>query len=144
MRVPRTFKNDLGQFQYNHIKHKLFFGFGKPQNLSETFLMAEPEKALLDLWYLSSGPWTESRISISIKDNWIICTITDNGIGRKKASALYSNFPEGHLAIATSIAEKRLKDYNASSDPSPLDFEDLFKEGDPCGTSVTIRIKIYI
>jgi two-component sensor histidine kinase len=83
-------------------------------------------------------------VSISIKDNWIICTITDNGIGRKKASALYSNFPEGHLAIATSIAEKRLKDYNASSDPSPLDFEDLFKEGDPCGTSVTIRIKIYI
>jgi len=48
-KITRRFRNRLGNFFYRHIKPSLFFGYRETQG----FLLAEPEKALLDYLYLN-------------------------------------------------------------------------------------------
>lgn len=45
---PYTYRHEKGVFEYHQISKRLFWGFKKMGN----FLMAEPEKALLDLIYI--------------------------------------------------------------------------------------------
>ncbi len=47
-RKTKTFSNDLGTFKYQTISKKLFWGY----KTEEKFLIASPEKALLDYMYL--------------------------------------------------------------------------------------------
>jgi predicted transcriptional regulator of viral defense system len=51
-RRPNTFSNKLGKFEYLHIQNKLFWGYGTVNHNGQTAYIAEPEKALLDLFYL--------------------------------------------------------------------------------------------
>ena len=48
-----VFNNDFGEFSYRNVKENLMFGY-EPQTLADgkTFMLASPEKALLDLLYL--------------------------------------------------------------------------------------------
>lgn len=61
-RGTRTFENAFGEFTYQHIKPSAFFGYHPVQIDSRKVLMAEPEKALLDLWHLKTGKWTMERL----------------------------------------------------------------------------------
>jgi predicted transcriptional regulator of viral defense system len=54
VRATREYNNDLGGFIYRHVKKELFFGYNKITKNSQTFLLAEPEKALLDYLYLNA------------------------------------------------------------------------------------------
>jgi hypothetical protein len=57
-RTNRTFENCFGQFIYRHIKKDLFWGYteiSESSNRYGFYLMAEPEKALLDYLYLNLG-----------------------------------------------------------------------------------------
>ncbi len=47
-----VFKNELGVFDYRHIKNTLFWGYDSVTVNKQTGYMACPEKALLDLIYL--------------------------------------------------------------------------------------------
>ena len=61
-RTPKVFENCLGVFKYQHIKPAAFFGY-RPVAISDRkVLLAEPEKALLDLWHLEKGLWDDSRM----------------------------------------------------------------------------------
>jgi hypothetical protein len=62
-RKPSTFKNPFGEFAYHNIKQPLFGGYRPVRMLSFDVLIAEPEKALFDYWYLSTGKWSEARIA---------------------------------------------------------------------------------
>ncbi len=84
----------------------------------------------------------EININVYIKDQWLLCDITDNGIGRAKAMELKKRSPLIHLSKAIDITRKRLTDFNGAVNKSPIEFTDLFdKENNPCGTKVTLRIK---
>lgn len=48
-RSPRECETGIGTIFYQHVKSSLFFGYKK----NEDYFMAEPEKAVLDLIYLS-------------------------------------------------------------------------------------------
>jgi predicted transcriptional regulator of viral defense system len=61
-RTPGTFENDFGTFTYRHVKREAFFGYRSLHLDGESVLLAEPEKALLDLWYLEKGVWTAARM----------------------------------------------------------------------------------
>jgi len=52
-RITRTFENDLGRFIYRHVKNELFWGYVEMKTDHGPFLLAEPEKALLDYIYLN-------------------------------------------------------------------------------------------
>ncbi|MEI8123187.1 MAG: hypothetical protein WCI20_14235 [bacterium] len=61
-RVPRRFENPFGVFDYRNIKQECFFGFASRNVGGQEFLVAEPEKALLDHWHLNEGEWTPERL----------------------------------------------------------------------------------
>lgn len=61
-RVPRRFENPFGVFDYRNIKQDFFFGFTSAGIGDQKFLVAEPEKALLDHWHLTDGEWTHERL----------------------------------------------------------------------------------
>ncbi len=52
-KINRTFDNYFGRFIYRHIKKELFWGYSPIQTEFGIYLMAEPEKALLDYLYLN-------------------------------------------------------------------------------------------
>lgn len=52
-KTTRTFNNEFGHFIYRHIKSELFWGYREIKTDSGRYLMAEPEKAVLDYLYLN-------------------------------------------------------------------------------------------
>jgi predicted transcriptional regulator of viral defense system len=59
---PMVFETEAGTFQYRHVKKDWFFGYRETELGSGSALIAVPEKALLDLVYLSRGAFTPERI----------------------------------------------------------------------------------
>ena len=64
-RLPARFDNACGGYEYRHIKKESFFGYEQVAygDGGSMILVARPEKALLDHWHLSSGEWTQDRLS---------------------------------------------------------------------------------
>ncbi len=52
-KINRTFDNDFGHFIYRHVKKSLFWGYKTVPTDNGFYLLAEPEKALLDYFYLN-------------------------------------------------------------------------------------------
>lgn len=52
-KVNRTFDNKFGHFIYRHLKSELFWGYLEMKTDSGRYLIAEPEKAVLDYLYLN-------------------------------------------------------------------------------------------
>ena len=52
-RINRVFDNYFGRFIYRHIKRELFWGYIAVSARHGHYLLAEPEKALLDYLYLN-------------------------------------------------------------------------------------------
>lgn len=64
-RQTKEWETPLGRFIYRSIKPSRFFGYQSEfvqADSQRTFLCAEPEKALLDVFYYQKGPWPEARI----------------------------------------------------------------------------------
>ncbi|EKD41607.1 MAG: hypothetical protein ACD_73C00626G0002 [uncultured bacterium] len=61
-RVTRRFENSLGIFTYSHLKENLFWGYKEAEIEGVKIWIAEPEKALLDFFYLESGKWNPERL----------------------------------------------------------------------------------
>jgi predicted transcriptional regulator of viral defense system len=59
---PTHRQTSLGAFQFRHVKRDWFFGYRETSVAGGTALVAEPEKALLDLIHLSKGPFPRARI----------------------------------------------------------------------------------
>lgn len=80
-----------------------------------------------------------------IKDtNYIRCIITDDGIGRQKSFEINANRAKTHKSYGMPITEKRLQIfnslYNTKVNITYTDLKDI--EGNPCGTSVELKIVI--
>lgn len=61
-RVTRRFTNDLGEFAYASLRQDLFRNFSKQSIDGIPVWIADPEKALLDHWYLHDGEWSMKRM----------------------------------------------------------------------------------
>jgi len=95
------------------------------------------------LWHGLSNKEGNKKITLAIKEKegWIICEITDNGIGRKKAGETGRPFPEGSLSKAVNITTQRLADFNQTPGTKPVSFVDLEDNNEAAGTTVIIRIR---
>ena len=60
-RTPRRFDNPFGAFLYTAIKRSFFFGYRTVSVAGAEVVLATPEKALLDLFHLSSE-WDRPRM----------------------------------------------------------------------------------
>ena len=61
-RPTRSFVNILGRFSYRSLKPSLFEGWEKLLIAGAQVLVATPEKALADHFYLEPGEWNEERM----------------------------------------------------------------------------------
>ena len=62
-RVSRSFANSFGSFAYHSVKSPAFFGYVSLTMGGKKVVMAEPEKAVLDLWHLEKGSWDKDRMA---------------------------------------------------------------------------------
>lgn len=96
------------------------------------------------LWHGLSQKRGEKQIKVSaaLKDQWLLCTISDNGIGRKKSNELKAGFLNLHQSKAIDITRKRLQDFNEDDRLDPIVFYDLYDtRQNPTGTKVLLYIK---
>ena len=61
-RKPAQFENAFGTFSYRNVKAGAFFGYRTTDIAGTRVQLAEPEKALLDLWHLEKGKWDRPRM----------------------------------------------------------------------------------
>lgn len=54
-KTTRTFENQYGKFLYRHIQPELFFGYTPYETPVGKYLLAEPEKAVLDYVYFNKA-----------------------------------------------------------------------------------------
>jgi PAS domain S-box-containing protein len=106
-------------------------------------LLLQPyvENAILHGLYNKSG---KGKLTIDVKrhNDFLIFSIEDDGIGRDAALAIRNRSQSQRKSMGTQITEERLNLLNGD-DESPVVYTDLFKEGKPSGTRVTIRIRLY-
>ena len=82
----------------------------------------------------------EIKINIEKKNNYVYCTIEDNGIGRKKAAELNKAHP-GHKSLGIQITQNRINLINSlQSNSFNIDYVDLYDKnnGEAIGTKVII------
>lgn len=94
------------------------------------------------LCHLDSGGQLAVEFTLDPNDDDIIvCTISDNGIGRKAAAGLKNTSPD-HISLATQILEDRQL-LLAEEGVIRLDItsEDLYPDHQQSGTIVTIRVE---
>lgn len=84
------------------------------------------------------------HIQFENKDGYLLCTVTDNGIGRVKSAEINKQRYQKRKSIATQLARDRLKHIHPDSeDTDVLQITDLTDEdGNPTGTRVEIKLKI--
>jgi len=82
------------------------------------------------------------KIGVTQTDDYIVCTIEDNGIGRQKATGFKkSSSTEMYASRGIDITIKRLTEFNRTNKP-PVVYEDLFDEmNNAAGTRVNVYIK---
>lgn len=78
------------------------------------------------------------NINASLKENKIIYTIKDNGVGRKLANELKKS---ENKSYGLSLTESRIKLFNQSN-TDPIQYEDLKFENNSAGTIVTVTLNL--
>jgi len=85
------------------------------------------------------------KIDFKLKgENFIVCTIEDNGVGRKRAAEIKANNPSPYPSKAINLTQKRL-DLLHSTYQNVVSSEmiDLFDQaGQPKGTKVILNIRV--
>ncbi|MCH8332256.1 MAG: histidine kinase, partial [Bacteroidetes bacterium] len=81
-------------------------------------------------------------ISFELEDNFIICVVEDNGVGRENSKKLKERYPQKqHAPAGMKITQERLDMLNLTKDTHlSVTIEDLKENGKACGTRVIIRI----
>ncbi|KKP87732.1 MAG: hypothetical protein UR93_C0034G0009 [Berkelbacteria bacterium GW2011_GWA2_35_9] len=88
-KTNRYFQNDFGKYNFRHIHSKYFWGYQSAQTQYGKFLIAEPEKALIDYIYLNLGQLNNENDVSGIRINPIIY---NQIIGRKKLNIYIKNY----------------------------------------------------
>jgi LytS/YehU family sensor histidine kinase len=81
-------------------------------------------------------------INIHQEQLTLICTITDDGIGRKKAAEL-KNKSEKHKSMGMKITESRIAMMQKMNDDKSIEIKDLVDaDGNAVGTEVVLKIPV--
>jgi len=95
-KTTRRIKNKAGFFIYRHIKPNLYFGYKAKKGGKLSYLMAEPEKAILDLMYLNRINDVFKLNNLRI--NWKVARKILNKARLRKYMSRYSKGSIRHLA----------------------------------------------
>ena len=108
-------------------------------------LLIQPfvENAIIHGFANSDRKNLQLKISAILRGDYIMYTIEDNGVGRKKSSAYNALNKPNHNSLGLQITQQRISIFNEQNRAgSTLNIEDLFDENEqPCGTRVILKIK---
>lgn len=81
------------------------------------------------------------EVGMQKENEFLVCTITDDGIGRKKSAEIKSQKPANHKSMGMNITQNRLEIINKMyNSPYNVEVTDLTENGVAKGT----QVKIYI
>ena len=84
------------------------------------------------------------KVSLTNKDDVILCIVEDNGVGREAAMKAKKNKHAGG-SLGTRITQKRIELLNSLNNTGiGIAYEDLANDGKPCGTRVRVSIPLKI
>ena len=83
------------------------------------------------------------KIGAKLKDEHIVYSITDNGIGRKKAAIIKERNRPDQKSYGIEITKERIQLHNKNGISSDLLITDLEQEGVPVGTEAIVRINCF-
>jgi len=84
------------------------------------------------------------KIRFELEDQTLTCIITDNGVGRKRASEL-SPSKEGHTSLGMEVTGQRLETMKNKSKEAGKQIFDLYDDsGHAAGTKVILKIPVHI
>jgi tetratricopeptide (TPR) repeat protein len=108
-------------------------------------LLIQPfvENAIIHGFAYSDKKDLQLKISAILRSEYIIYTIEDNGVGRKKSSDYNALNKPNHNSLGLQITEQRINIFNEQHQAnSMLNIEDLFDENNqPSGTRITVKIR---
>jgi sensor histidine kinase YesM len=84
-------------------------------------------------------------ITIEFKEagNLLECSVSDNGIGRKKAEELTKTSKETyHKSTALLVTQERLDILQTDKNVQSLEIIDMYENGEAMGTKVIVRIPL--
>lgn len=61
-RRPVELDTPVGRFRYRHVARSYFWGYDAVDEEGQAVLVARPEKALIDLFHLTPGPFPRERL----------------------------------------------------------------------------------
>ena len=117
----------------------------EPDHLEVPPLVIQPyvENAI---WHGLMHKSDKGRLLIELhrENNTLFCQITDDGVGRKRASELKSKSASKNKSLGMKITAHRLELINAINDKATtVEVTDLVdSSGEACGTSVLLRIPV--
>lgn len=83
------------------------------------------------------------KVNAQLKDEHIIYSITDNGVGRKRAAIIKEMNRPGQESYGIEITKERIQLHNKNSISNDLLITDLEQEGIPIGTEAVVRINCF-
>ncbi len=88
---------------------------------------------------LKNKPGKNGLLNIEVKrsGDYLVYTITDNGVGRKASATEIKN----HHSLGLHFSTERIRIFN-NEETASVSIEDLFTNGEPSGTSVTVKLTI--
>jgi LytS/YehU family sensor histidine kinase len=143
-----TYYLELEQMRF---KNSFEFSIRVSEDIDDSFIEIPP---FLLQPYVENSLWhgimnkTDGHGSIkleyTIEDEFIVCTIEDNGIGREKAAEIKAKSNTKHKSHGTSITEKRISIINSLYGTEVgVKYHDLKDEkGNASGTRVVVRISM--
>jgi ligand-binding sensor domain-containing protein len=83
------------------------------------------------------------RVSFSLNEQYLICQVEDNGVGRKKAAEYKSEIAIEYQSKGMTLTAKRIEMLNKNqSDPVVIDIEDMENNHAATGTRVVVRFPV--
>ena len=95
------------------------------------------------LWHGLSNKSGEKKLTITfqVKDDWLVVTIEDNGIGRQAAIAMKQTRHRMEKSKGIEITARRLTEFNKAAGVPPVELVDIYDElGRAAGTRVLLHI----
>jgi len=136
----------LEQLRFDHtFIYRTFIDPGLLQGeYSVPPLLIQPyvENAIVHGLAQSEKEGLQLTVSAILEEEYLVYTIEDNGIGRKKAAS-YKDSRAGHKSMGLQITRERISILNHQDQAgAEVDITDLYDEnGEACGTRVLLKLK---
>ncbi|HLG38987.1 MAG TPA: histidine kinase, partial [Chitinophagaceae bacterium] len=130
--------NNKFSYELNADKELLYSDYKLPPLIVQPFVENAIHHGLLNK---QTGD-RKLCVSATLEDDFIKYTLTDNGVGRKRAQEIKEINKPGYQSYGVAITAERIHLYNQNKKSNDIIITDLSENGHSAGTKVEICLKI--